>query len=86
MLERAFKRLLDLNRYWCVRIIRQAMVLAVLKENGDAVRQGDLLVRLDQTAIRDSLTSAEASARAAGLDRNSLHKILRRLGLDNPAR
>lgn len=42
-----------------------AVVLAVLKENGDPVRRGDVLVRLDQTAIRDSLTSAEASARAA---------------------
>ena len=44
-----------------------AVVLAVLKENGDPVRAGDLLVRLDQTAIRDALTSAEASARAAEL-------------------
>jgi RND family efflux transporter MFP subunit len=44
-----------------------AVVLAVLKENGDPVRRGDLLVRLDPTAIRDSLTSAEASARAAEL-------------------
>jgi membrane fusion protein, multidrug efflux system len=44
-----------------------AVVLAVLKENGDPVRRGDLLVRLDQTAIRDALTSAEASARAADL-------------------
>jgi membrane fusion protein (multidrug efflux system) len=43
-----------------------AVVLQVLKENGDAVRRGDLLVRLDDTAIRDSLTSAEASERAAG--------------------
>jgi membrane fusion protein (multidrug efflux system) len=42
-----------------------AVVLAVLKENGDPVKRGDLLVRLDQTAIRDSLTAAEASARAA---------------------
>jgi RND family efflux transporter MFP subunit len=42
-----------------------AVVLAVLKENGDPVRRGDLLVRLDQNAIRDSLTAAEASARAA---------------------
>ena len=41
------------------------MVLQVLKENGDNVRRGDLLVRLDDTAIRDSLSSAEASARAA---------------------
>jgi membrane fusion protein (multidrug efflux system) len=42
-----------------------AVVLNVLKENGDAVRRGDLLVRLDDTAIRDALSSAEASARAA---------------------
>ena len=44
-----------------------AVVLAVLKENGDPVLRGDLLVRLDQTAIHDALTSAEASARAADL-------------------
>jgi membrane fusion protein (multidrug efflux system) len=42
-----------------------AVVLAVLKENGDPVRRGDLLVRLDQTSIRDSLNSAVASERAA---------------------
>ncbi len=42
-----------------------AVVLAVLKENGDPVDRGDLLVRLDPTAIRDGLTSADASARAA---------------------
>ena len=42
-----------------------AVVLQVLKENGDTVRHGDLLVRLDDTAIRDSLSSAEASTRAA---------------------
>jgi membrane fusion protein, multidrug efflux system len=37
----------------------------VLKENGDPVLRGDVLVRLDPTAIRDSLMAAEASARAA---------------------
>ncbi len=42
-----------------------AVVLQVLKENGDNVRRGDLLVRLDDTAIRESLASAEAAARAA---------------------
>jgi RND family efflux transporter MFP subunit len=42
-----------------------AVVLAVLKENGDPVHRGDLLVRLDQTSIRDSLNSALASERAA---------------------
>jgi membrane fusion protein, multidrug efflux system len=44
-----------------------ALVLQVPKENGDSVRRGDLLVRLDQTAIRDSLTAAEAAERAAEL-------------------
>jgi RND family efflux transporter MFP subunit len=43
-----------------------AVVLAVLKENGDPVKKGDLLVRLDQTSIRDSLNSAQASMTAAG--------------------
>jgi len=42
-----------------------AVVLTVLKENGDPVRRGDLIVRLDDTSIRDTLTAAEASARAA---------------------
>lgn len=42
-----------------------AVVMQVLKENGDAVRKGDLLVRMDDTSIRDSLNSADAGARAA---------------------
>ena len=42
-----------------------AVVLQVLKENGEVVHKGDLLVRLDATSIRDSLQSAEASGRAA---------------------
>ena len=42
-----------------------AVVLQVYKENGEPVHKGDLLVRLDDTAIRDSLQSAEASSRAA---------------------
>jgi RND family efflux transporter MFP subunit len=42
-----------------------AVVLQVLKENGETVHRGDLLVRLDDTAIRDSLQSADASSRAA---------------------
>ncbi len=42
-----------------------AVVLAVLKENGDPVKRGDLLVRLDQTSIRDSLMSAQSSMNAA---------------------
>ena len=42
-----------------------AVVLQVLKENGDIVHRGDLLMRLDATAIRDSLTSADAASRSA---------------------
>ena len=42
-----------------------AVVLQVLKENGDVVRKGDVLVRLDETAIRDSMMSAEQAARAS---------------------
>lgn len=41
-----------------------AVVLQVYKENGEPVRKGDILVRLDPTAIRDSLQSAEAASRA----------------------
>jgi RND family efflux transporter MFP subunit len=42
-----------------------AVVIKVLKENGDTVRRGDLLVHLDDTSIRDALASADAAARAA---------------------
>ena len=42
-----------------------AVVLQSLKENGESVRGGDLLMRLDDTAIRDSLTSAEEAVRAS---------------------
>jgi len=42
-----------------------AVVLQVLKENGEPVRKGDLLVRLDDTAIRDAVQSAQESGRAA---------------------
>lgn len=42
-----------------------AVVLQVAKENGDAVRTGDLLMRLDDTSIRDTLLSAEEAVRAS---------------------
>jgi RND family efflux transporter MFP subunit len=42
-----------------------AVVLQVLKDNGEPVKSGELLMRLDDTSIRDGLTSAEASERAA---------------------
>ena len=43
-----------------------AVVLQVLKENGEVVKRGDVLVKLDETAMRDSLGSAEAAAQASG--------------------
>ena len=42
-----------------------AVVLQVLKENGDTVKRGDVLVKLDETAIRDSLSSADQATRAS---------------------
>jgi membrane fusion protein (multidrug efflux system) len=42
-----------------------AVVLQVPKENGENVRSGELLVRMDDTAIRDGLASAEEAARAS---------------------
>ena len=44
-----------------------AIVLQVLKENGDVVKRGDVLVKLDETSIRDSMTSAEEAARLSGI-------------------
>ena len=42
-----------------------AIVLAVLKENGDPVKRGQLLVQLDDTAIRDTLASSRTAATTA---------------------
>ena len=56
-----------------------AVVLRVLKENGDAVKKGDLLVQLDATAIRDGLASAEAAARAAGQAQEQAQRQLDRV-------
>lgn len=42
-----------------------AVVLNVLRENGDPVKKGQLLVQLDDTAIRDTLSSAQTAAEAA---------------------
>jgi membrane fusion protein (multidrug efflux system) len=42
-----------------------AVILQVLKENGETTHRGDLLIRLDDTAIRDALTSTEAAERAS---------------------
>ena len=56
-----------------------AVVLQVLKENGDLVRRGDVLVRLDQTSIRDNLQSAEANVRNATQALDQAERNLQRL-------
>lgn len=56
-----------------------AVVLQVLRDNGEAVRKGDLLVRLDDTAIRDSLASAQEAARAAAQSADQAERTFQRL-------
>ncbi len=56
-----------------------AVVLQVLKENGDSVRRGELLVRLDDSAIRENLASAEEAARAATQSFDQAERQLQRL-------
>jgi membrane fusion protein (multidrug efflux system) len=56
-----------------------ATVMQVFKENGDPVKRGDLMVRLDDTAIRDALASAEAAARAAVQALDQANRQLERL-------
>jgi membrane fusion protein, multidrug efflux system len=56
-----------------------AVVLQVLKENGEQVKRGDVLVRLDETAIRDSVNSAEEALRAARRALDQSERMLERL-------
>lgn len=42
-----------------------AIVLQVVKDNGDQVKKGDLLVRLDDNTFRQALNSAQEAERAA---------------------
>ncbi len=55
------------------------IVLQVMKENGEVVRRGDLLVRLDDTAFRDQLASAEQASRAAQQSLDQAERQLERL-------
>ncbi len=56
-----------------------AVVLQVLKENGEVVKRGDLLVRLDDTSIRDSQHSAEEAARASAQSFDQAERQFQRL-------
>ncbi|OWQ85644.1 efflux transporter periplasmic adaptor subunit [Roseateles aquatilis] len=57
----------------------QAIVLQVYKENGERVKRGDLLVRLDDTAIRDTVQSADETARAASQSFDQAERQYQRL-------
>ena len=56
-----------------------AVVLQILKDNGEAVKAGELLVRLDDTAIRDSLTSADEAVRASSQAFDQAERQVQRL-------
>jgi membrane fusion protein (multidrug efflux system) len=56
-----------------------AVVLQVLKENGEPVKRGDVLVKLDETSIRDSLMSAQEALRAASQAFDQSQRALERL-------
>ena len=55
-----------------------AVVLQVAKDNGERVRAGDLIIRLDPTSIRDGLTSAEEALRAAQQSFEQTERVLAR--------
>ncbi|CAN7479458.1 efflux RND transporter periplasmic adaptor subunit [Pseudoduganella sp. LjRoot289] len=55
-----------------------AIVLQVLKENGETVKKGDLLVRLDATSIRDGMTSADEALRASTQSLEQANRMLER--------
>jgi membrane fusion protein (multidrug efflux system) len=56
-----------------------ALVLQVARENGETVRAGDLLVRLDDTSIRENLGSVQESARAARQALEQAERTVQRL-------
>jgi RND family efflux transporter MFP subunit len=57
----------------------QAVVLQVVRDNGEPVRRGELLVRLDDSALRESLASAEESVRAATRTAEQAERVVERL-------
>jgi len=55
------------------------IVTRVLKDNGDLVNAGDVLVQLDQTTFRDKLLSAQEAERAAQLAADQAQRQLKRM-------
>ncbi|MEO7245235.1 MAG: efflux RND transporter periplasmic adaptor subunit [Rubrivivax sp.] len=56
-----------------------AIVTQVLKDNGQPVKAGDLLVRLDDTSLRDALASAQEAQRTSGLAEDQAARQVQRL-------
>jgi RND family efflux transporter MFP subunit len=56
-----------------------SFVLQVLKENGEKVKKGDLLIRLDDSSVRENLTSSEESVRALTQARDQSERQFMRL-------
>ena len=56
-----------------------ATVVKVHKENGEPVRKGDLLVTLDSNVLRDNLSSAEESLRAAAQSLDGAERQFQRM-------
>jgi membrane fusion protein, multidrug efflux system len=54
-------------------------VLQVLKENGDLVKRGDVLLRLNEAVIRDALNAAEGAVRAGQLALEQSERQIQRL-------
>jgi membrane fusion protein, multidrug efflux system len=55
------------------------IVMQVLKDNGDAVKAGDVLVKLDQTTYRDKLLSAQEAERSAVVTLEQSNRQLKRM-------
>ena len=56
-----------------------AVVMQVARDNGEPVRRGELLMRLDDTALRESQASAEEAVRAAGQAFDQAERQVQRL-------
>lgn len=55
-----------------------AVVLQIAKDNGERVRAGDLIIRIDPTAIRDAASSADEALRAAQQSFEQTERVLAR--------
>ncbi len=55
------------------------IVMQVLKDNGDIVKAGDVLVKLDQTTYRDKLLSAQEAERSAIVTLEQSNRQLKRM-------